>query len=291
MHSKFKILKLFIFILLACSSLASAQKKEKGANLQKSDVMLEQKSADLQGITNQSIFARSIDAGPVVFMVLIVLVFLSIAGWGVSVAKFFYLRKVADVNDDFIERFWENRSLNDLNSKLVNFDDSPAKELFKAGYSELVKGSQLKDQASDVKVGIGAAMSNLSRTLVKAKNLEKKKMEKLLPLLAIIASTGPFIGLFGTVWGIMNAFEGIAQTGSASLAAVAPGISEALIATAFGLAAAIPSVVGYNISNNHIRKILVHIDGFGSDFMNIVERYLVTENKPARTNSTNAPRI
>ena len=116
-------------------------------------------------------------------------------------------------------------------------------------------------------------------------------MEKLLPLLAIIASTGPFIGLFGTVWGIMNAFEGIAQTGSASLAAVAPGISEALIATAFGLAAAIPSVVGYNISNNHIRKILVHIDGFGSDFMNIVERYLVTENKPARTNSTNAPRI
>ena len=175
MHSKFKILKLFIFILLACSSLASAQKKEKGANLQKSDVMLEQKSADLQGIVNQSIFARSIDAGPVVFMVLIVLVFLSIAGWGVSVAKFFYLRKVADVNDDFIERFWENRSLNDLNSKLVNFDDSPAKELFKAGYSELVKGSQLKDQASDVKVGIGAAMSNLSRTLVKAKNLEKRK--------------------------------------------------------------------------------------------------------------------
>ena len=135
-------------------------------------------------------------------------------------------------------------------------------------------------------------MSNLLRTLNKSKNMEKKKMEKFLPLLAITASAGPFIGLFGTVWGIMNAFEGIAQTGSASLAAVAPGISEALIATAFGLAAAIPAVIGYNMANNHIRKILVNIDGFGSDFMNIVERYLVTEKGAAKsTNSTSAPRI
>ena len=194
------------------------------------------------------------------------------------------------MNHDFIERFWENKSLNDLNSKLVNYSASPAKELFKAGYSELVKGSQLKDQASDLKVGITAAMSNLQRTLVKSKNIEKKKMEKLLPLLAITASTGPFIGLFGTVWGIMNAFEGIAQTGSASLAAVAPGISEALIATAFGLAAAIPAVIGYNMSNSIIRKILISMDGFGSDFMNIVERYLVTDTRASKS-STNAPRI
>ena len=115
-------------------------------------------------------------------------------------------------------------------------------------------------------------------------------MEKYLPTLAIVASVGPFIGLFGTVWGIMNAFEGIAQTGNASLAAVAPGVSEALI-TAFGLAAAIPAVVGYNMSNNFIRKILINIDGFGSDFMNIVERYLVSDNKSSKQSNSSTPRI
>lgn len=242
-------------------------------------------------MASQSVLSRSIDAGPIVFMVLLTLMALSVAGWGVSIAKFLHLRKLGTTNDDFIDRFWENKSLNDLNSKLVNYEESPAKELFKAGYSELVKGSQLKEQSSDFKVGIDAAMSNLARTLNKSKSMEKKKMEKFLPLLAIIASTGPFIGLFGTVWGIMNAFEGIAQTGSASLAAVAPGISEALIATAFGLAAAIPSVIGYNMANNHIRKILINIDGFGSDFMNIVERYLVTESKSSKQQSSTAPRI
>ena len=96
-------------------------------------------------------------------------------------------------------------------------------------------------------------------------------------VLAISASASPFIGLFGTVWGIMGAFEGIARTGSASLAAVAPGISEALIATAFGLAAAIPAVVGYNIFASRVRGVVANIDGFSADFLNIVERYLVTD--------------
>src|SRR5690606_6864777 len=106
---------------------------------------------------------------------------------------------------------------------------------------ELVRGSQLRDQGgSNAALAVKAAMENLNRALGKAKMFERRRMEKLLPVLAISASAAPFIGLFGTVWGIMGAFEGIARTGSASLAAVAPGISEALIATAFGLAAAIP---------------------------------------------------
>jgi biopolymer transport protein TolQ len=99
--------------------------------------------------------------------------------------------------------------------------------------------------------------------------------------LAIIASVAPFVGLFGTVWGIMNSFEGIARSGSASLAAVAPGIAEALTATAFGLGAAIPAVIGYNLFNGRLRFQMMAIDGFCSDFLNIVERYLVTEKSKA----------
>ena len=103
-------------------------------------------------------------------------------------------------------------------------------------------------------------------------------------LLAISASACPFIGLFGTVWGIMGAFEGIAKTGSASLAAVAPGISEALVSTAFGLAAAIPAVVGYNMFAARVRYLVGSIDGFTADFLNIVERYLVSD-KPRAINN------
>jgi biopolymer transport protein TolQ len=288
---KFLILTYFL-ALGSFSNLALAKKATKEADKKAAQTTEVEKATEVSQMSlgSQSVLSRSIEAGPVVFLVLLTLMVLSVASWGVSVAKYLHLKKVAAKNDEFIERFWENKSLNDLNSKLVNYEESPAKELFKAGYSELVKGSQLKDQAADAKVGIDAAMSNLHRTLTKSKSMEKKKMEKLLPLLAIIASTGPFIGLFGTVWGIMTAFEGIAQTGSASLAAVAPGISEALIATAFGLAAAIPAVVGYNMANNFIRKILINIDGFGSDFMNIVERYLVTDSKPSKSSSS-APRI
>ena len=101
-------------------------------------------------------------------------------------------------------------------------------------------------------------------------------MERYLSVLSISAAASPFIGLFGTVWGIMGAFEVIARTGSSSLSAVAPGISEALIATAFGLAAAIPAVIGYNYSNQRIRAIFVTFDGFSAELVNIVQRYLLS---------------
>ena len=113
---------------------------------------------------------------------------------------------------------------------------------------------------------------------------ERRRLEKFMPLLAISASACPFIGLFGTVWGIMGAFEGIAKSGSASLAAVAPGISEALVSTAFGLAAAIPAVVGYNMFAARVRYLVGSIEGFTADFLNIVERYLVSD-KPRAINN------
>jgi biopolymer transport protein TolQ len=198
------------------------------------------------------------------------------------------LNKIQKTTDGFIKSFWDSRSLNDLNSRLGDYPYSPTREVFRTGYAELVRGSQLREQAATSELAVNAAMDNLHRALGKAKSFEKRRLERFMGLLSITASASPFIGLFGTVWGIMNAFEGIARTGSASLAAVAPGISEALIATAFGLAAAIPAVIGYNVFAGRVRSAMTNIDGFSADFLNIVERYLVTD-KPKPHGGGGAP--
>lgn len=234
-----------------------------------------------------SIFSRAWHAGPVVFSVLIILVAFSILSWAILVWKMVVLRKNAQTSEVFIKSFWDSRSLNDLNSRLGEYAASPAKEVFRTGYAELVRGSQLKESLPNSSLAISAAMENINRALSKAKKVERKKLETFLPLLATIASAAPFIGLFGTVWGIMGSFEGIARTGSASLAAVAPGISEALIATAFGLAAAIPAVIAFNTANSKIRSLAGSLDGFSMDFMNIVGRYLVADRKT--TGGSNNP--
>lgn len=240
--------------------------------------------ADIGGA---SIFARAWNGGIVVFLTLTILVFFSILSWALIAAKALHLSRMAKTSEVFVSKFWDSRSLNDLNGRLNEYPDSPVKEVFRSGYSELVRGSQLRDNASNVAAGVRAAMDNLERTLTKTRITERKRLERFLPILATIAAAAPFIGLFGTVWGIMGAFEGIAQSGSASLAAVAPGISEALIATAFGLAAAIPAVMGYNLANARIRHQMVAIDGFIADFMNIVERYLVNDKN--KSQSSNEP--
>jgi biopolymer transport protein TolQ len=242
-------------------------------------------------IGSHSILSQAWRSGLVVFTVLIILVIGSIMSWAILFWKMLVLRKHSRSSDVFIKSFWDSRSLNDLNSRLGEYPYSPAKEVFRTGYSELVRGSQLKDSSPSAQMAINAAMENINRSLTKAKRIERKKLETFLPLLATIASAAPFIGLFGTVWGIMGSFEGIARTGSASLAAVAPGISEALIATAFGLAAAIPAVIAFNASNARIRSLTGSLDGFSMDFMNIVGRYLVSDRKSsaAASATTQAP--
>jgi biopolymer transport protein TolQ len=236
---------------------------------------------------SHSMLVQAWRSGVVVFTVLIILIAFSVLSWAIFVWKLVVLRKHMQTSESFIKSFWESRSLNELNSRLGDYPYSPAKEVFRTGYAELVRGSQLKEHASSPQMAINAAIENLNRALNKAKRLEKKKLESYLSFLAIIASSAPFIGLFGTVWGIMGAFEGIARTGSASLAAVAPGISEALIATAFGLLAAIPAVIGFNASNARIRTLVGSLDGFCADFLNIVGRYLVSDRKGS--NATTSP--
>lgn len=268
--------------LLMAPNLALARDKADGAQ-QSSGQVMEARSVDSvsesDAAESPSIFSRAFRAGPVVFLVLFILVSLSIVTWGALVSKWWHFKKVSKSSDAFVKSFWDSRSLNDLNSRLQEYPYSPAREIFRSGYAELVRGTQLREHSPSGDMAVGAAIENLSRALNKAKMFERRRMERFQSLLATSASASPFIGLFGTVWGIMGAFEGIAQTGSASLAAVAPGISEALIATAFGLAAAIPAVVGFNFFNSMIRSQLINLDGFCADFLNIVERYLVTDKK------------
>lgn len=283
------VVSLLGFIMLTfswgLSSVAKAQETAKPAG--ETAAASSETRLEVEDLASPSIFSRAWHAGAVVFSVLLILVIFSIMSWAILVWKMIVLRKSINSSEVFIKSFWDSRSLNDLNSRLGDYAASPAKEVFRTGYAELVRGSQLKESLPNSSLAISAAMENINRSLGKAKRIERKKLESLLPVLATIASAAPFIGLFGTVWGIMTSFEGIARTGSASLAAVAPGISEALIATAFGLAAAIPAVVAFNTANARIRNLTGALDGFTMDFLNIVGRYLVSDRKG--TGSNQAP--
>lgn len=273
--------RFFLGLLLLTSMLGAAVPSLAQSSSPETQSAAVTPEVEVVDLGSRSILAQAWRSGFVVFSVLLVLISFSIISWAVFIWKLVVLRKQGKTSESFIKSFWESRSLNELNSRLGDYPYSPAKEVFRTGYAELVRGSQLKEQTSSPQMAMNAAIDNLNRALSKAKKAERKKLESYLPLLAIIASSAPFIGLFGTVWGIMGSFEGIARSGSASLAAVAPGISEALIATAFGLLAAIPAVIGFNAANARIRTLSGALDSFCSDFLNIVGRYLVSDRKNA----------
>ena len=268
-------------VAMAAGTEANVATMEPAPNLQAANAAQVVTEADT-GST--SIFGRALQGGFIVFVCLLILLSMSVVTWAVIVAKYVYLQRLAKSGESFTKSFWDSRSLNDLNSRLAEYPYSPVREVFRSGYAELVRGSQLLGQVASQEIAINAALDNINRALTKSKMFERRRLEKFMSLLAISASACPFIGLFGTVWGIMGAFEGIAKSGSASLAAVAPGISEALVSTAFGLAAAIPAVVGYNMFAARVRYLVGSIDGFTADFLNIVQRYLVSD-KPRAINN------
>ena len=226
------------------------------------------------------IFSRAMRGGVVVFTVLITLLVMSFLSWALLLYKVLTVRLAQRASARFMGRFWEYASLNDLYAKMAEFEPSPLKSVFLAGYDELTKCDlavdRAENRASEIKklMVLQVSLDSIGRSMNKAKYRCRHGLERLLVWLALFASAAPFIGLLGTVWGIMNAFEGIAATGSSSLAVVAPGVSEALIATAFGLIAAIPAVVGYNISQHYIKGVMRYIDEFKGEFFNIVERFI-----------------
>ncbi len=221
-----------------------------------------------------------LNAGLMVQLVLLLLIFFSIASWTIIFIKYTYIRNAFNESSFFLDYFWKCRDLSDAFSKTKELKISPVAKVFRIGYMELKKLSRSGVQiASEQPKNDNATVNspytgieNINRALRKATNTEMTKLTQMVPFLATTGNTAPFIGLFGTVWGIMNSFHGIGQRGSASLAVVAPGISEALIATAAGLAVAIPSVIAFNYFTQRIRIVESELKNFSSDFLNIIER-------------------
>jgi biopolymer transport protein TolQ len=213
-------------------------------------------------------------AGPVVKLVLLVLVYFSVVSWAIIFLKFRVIHRATRDSEKFLDFFWAKKRFDLIGQGLKDYPYSPLVVLFREGYKELIKvqGRRSGEQEHQgVSADLGGA-ENVGRALRRATTLEIHRLEKFLTFLATTGSTAPFIGLFGTVWGIMDAFHGIGETGSASLAVVAPGISEALVATAIGLVAAIPAVVAYNHFVNKVNVLSGEMDNFSQEFLNIVER-------------------
>jgi len=218
------------------------------------------------------LFDLVLQAGPVVKLVLLILVYFSLVSWAIIFYKFTVVQKAIKESDRFLDFFWSKKRFDTIGQGVKEFANSPLATLFREGYHEML---QLKKKPTEVGDDFSSKMGTtdlVGRALRRATTQETHRLEKYLTFLATTGSTAPFIGLFGTVWGIMDAFHGIGQTGSASLAVVAPGISEALIATAIGLAAAIPAVMGYNHFLNKVNVLIGEMDNFSQEFLNILER-------------------
>lgn len=220
-------------------------------------------------------FESIFEASLVVQFTLLILILLSIFVWGVAISKFQFFKRMQAANELFLHRFQKTTSLDSLYEDLKQYEESSLARVFKEAYEEMKKMAEsplLKSEPDTEKAPLLTGHDNIERVLHRSIENEVSIMESYLNILATTGSTGPFIGLFGTVWGIMNSFHKIGQTGVATLAVVAPGISEALIATAIGLAAAIPAVVLYNHFIGKIRKQEVSLNNFSADYLNIIKR-------------------
>ena len=231
---------------------------------------------NLSGNMQGGLWSMILGAGIMVKFVLIVLFAFSVLSWAIIIYKYRILKKMEKESGAFLEFFWHKKQFATIFAAAANYRFTPLARLFAAGYNELLQVRTQKKE--NIQFSIGETDS-IQRALKKAMSNEISRMEKAVSFLATTGNTAPFIGLFGTVWGIMNSFSGIGAKGSASLAVVAPGISEALIATAIGLTAAIPAVVAYNHFVTRINRMAIEMENFAGDFLNIVERELARERR------------
>jgi biopolymer transport protein TolQ len=202
----------------------------------------------------QSALQMMLQAGLVVKGVLIILLFFSITSWTIIFYKWRLCSKADDESSSFMKIYNVTRNPKDLYSSAKKFELSPLARLFKSVYSEKTHTDK----------------QELRRVLKRYGALESARLERFLHFLATTGSTTPFIGLFGTVWGIMNAFTGIGAAGSASLAVVAPGIAEALVTTAMGLAAAIPAVIAYNYYLSRVNRMIMTMEDFSEELVDYI---------------------
>ncbi len=245
--------------------------------------------ASAAGGTGRGLFDFFSQAGPVAKLILGLLVLLSLLSWAVVIGKLVQLSRADGQSARFLEAFHRSSRFSEVNAQAGKLHASPLVGIFQAGYAEI--DSQIKharemaERPGDRRAAAAAptpsaasvdyritSLPSLERSLARAISVELQGIARWTPLLATTAAAAPFIGLFGTVWGIMVAFRDIGMSGSTSIVAVAPGISEALINTAAGLAAAIPALIAYNYFVNRIRRLKAAMQDFVLEFLNLAER-------------------
>ncbi|NKB89750.1 MAG: protein TolQ [Acidobacteria bacterium] len=216
---------------------------------------------------SDGVFGLIGDLGPLAQVALVVLALFSVFSWSVIVDRLLLFRKAVREGEEFTEAFHTSSKFSELRKAAESRETTPLGRIFMAGYGEISAQFEGNDQSSRQ-----VLMEPLERTLRRAANAERRRLERGMLFLATTSTATPFIGLFGTVWGIMNAFQEIGALRSADLAVVAPGISEALLTTAGGLFAAIPAVIAYNHLNGRIRGLATDMEDFGMEFMNVVQK-------------------
>lgn len=214
-----------------------------------------------------SVFELVSNASLLVQLVMALLALASVVSWMMIFQRWFYLRRVSGQLDDFEEHFWSGIDLRQLYSELQGSDDLTGIEsVFVAGFKEYTRMSEQSGADAD------SIMQGVQRAMRITVSREEEKLETHLAFLATVGSTSPYVGLFGTVWGIMNSFRSLANMTQATLASVAPGISEALIATAMGLFAAIPAVIGYNRFSARVESLMTRHEAFSEELTSILYR-------------------
>jgi len=215
----------------------------------------------LGGTTDFSLIQLFLRADFIVKSVIIILIAASIYSWALIFEKYKLFKKIDKSTTNFEEKFWKSKSAESFYNSLTNREKDPVANIFQSAMAELIK---TKSKSSSIQ------SARVSRVIEISADKEIKSIEKHFTFLATVGSTAPFIGLFGTVWGIMNSFQSIAISRNTSLAIVAPGIAEALFATALGLLAAIPAVVAYNKFNSDSKKYGARIENFSKRFLSII---------------------
>jgi biopolymer transport protein TolQ len=224
-------------------------------------------------VTNDmSIFTLVSGASLPVQVVMLILLLTSLASWWYIFIKVFSLKAAAENVDQFEAQFWSGGDLNELYERIGSGRKTPQgmASIFQAGLKEFIRHKQQKDTQKDAEVS--DVMEATRRAMRAAYNRELDYLDSHLPFLASVGSVSPYIGLFGTVWGIMNSFRGLSNVAQATLSQVAPGIAEALVATAIGLFAAIPAVIAYNRFAASADRLLVRYESFMEEFTNILQR-------------------
>ena len=227
--------------------------------------------------TNSDVVRLIADASPLAKVVLLILLIFSAVSWGIILYKIWSFRRAERQTATFLGVFRKSSKFSEVQAVCPGLTESPLVGLFQSGYAELnaqLRASQPEPQKPSPVAGRPTlkSLDAVDRALLRAATVEMTKLESRLPFLATTASVTPFIGLFGTVWGIMSSFLNISATGSSSLTTVGPGIAEALIATAAGLFAAIPAVIFYNHFTNQVKHFSNEMDDFSLEFLNISER-------------------